>query len=87
MLSKEITIQNPSGLHARPASAFTRCAAGFRSTITLSKQGEKPVNAKSMIMVLSQSLVCGTTVTITADGEDEVEAISKLTALIADFTE
>ncbi len=87
MLSKEIKIQNPSGLHARPASAFTRCAAGFNSSITLSKQGGKPVNAKSMIMVLSQSLVCGTTVTITADGKDETEAIAKLTELIASFTE
>ena len=53
MTVKEIVIKNPTGLHARPASEFTRCAAGFKSKITVNRPGEKPVNAKSIIMVLA----------------------------------
>ena len=70
MTVKEIVIKNPTGLHARPASEFTRCAAGFKSKITVNRPGEKPVNAKSIIMVLAQSFIMGTTVVISADGED-----------------
>lgn len=60
MTVKEIVIKNPTGLHARPASEFTRCAAGFKSKITVNRPGEKPVNAKSIIMVLAQSFIMGT---------------------------
>ena len=67
MTVKEIVIKNPTGLHARPASEFTRCAAGFKSKITVNRPGEKPVNAKSIIMVLAQSFIMGTTVVISAD--------------------
>lgn len=87
MTSKAITIQNPTGLHARPASEFTRCAARFRSAITVSKTGGRAVNAKSMIMVLSQSFVQGTTIVITADGEDEATAIEELTRLVENLSE
>lgn len=87
MVSKEVTIQNPTGLHARPASEFTRCAAKFHSTITVCKPGGKAVNAKSMIMVLSQSIVKGTTITICAEGDDAEEAVSTLAALAESFTE
>lgn len=87
MVSKEVTIQNPTGLHARPASEFTRCAAKFHSAITVCKTGGKPVNAKSMIMVLSQCIVQGSTVTISAEGDDAEEAVSTLAALAESFTE
>ena len=87
MVSKEVTINNPTGLHARPASEFTRCAAKFKAAVTVSKNGGKAVNAKSMIMVLSQSIVKGTTITITANGEDEAEAVETLSALAESFSE
>ena len=87
MVTKEIIIKNPTGLHARPASEFTRCASGFKSRITVSKPGEKPVNAKSIIMVLSQSFIMGSTVVLTADGEDEQIAADTLSALVDSFSE
>ena len=87
MVTKEIVIKNPTGLHARPASEFPRCAAGFKSKITVNKPGEKAVNAKSIIMVLSQSFVMGSTVVITADGEDEQLAVDTLSALADSFSE
>lgn len=87
MVTKEITIQNPSGLHARPASEFTRCAAKFRSAISIAKPNGKAVNAKSMILVLSQGFSKGTTAVLTAEGEDEEAAIAALTDLIAGLRE
>lgn len=90
MYSKEVTIHNPSGLHARPASEFVAAATKFKSRITLCKTGEgaREVNAKSIVMILSQALVTGTTVCITANGEDEIAAVDGLVALVeAGFNE
>lgn len=84
MYSKQVTIHNPSGLHARPASEFVAAAAKFKSRITICKDedGAREVNAKSIVMILSQALVTGTTVQITANGEDEMTAVDALVALI-----
>jgi len=84
MYSKQVTIHNPSGLHARPASEFVAAAAKFKSRITIRKDedGAREVNAKSIVMILSQALVTGTTVQITANGEDEMTAVDSLVALI-----
>lgn len=84
MYSKQVTIHNPSGLHARPASEFVAAAAKFKSRITIRKdeEGAREVNAKSIVMILSQALVTGTTVQITANGEDEMTAVDSLVALI-----
>lgn len=84
MYSKKVTIRNPSGLHARPASEFTAAAAKYQSRITLrrNEEGAREVNAKSIVMILSQSLVAGTTVCITGNGEDEIAAVDGLVALI-----
>lgn len=84
MYTKQVTIHNPSGLHARPASEFVAAAAKFKSRITIRKdeEGAREVNAKSIVMILSQALVTGTTVRITANGEDETVAVDSLVALI-----
>ncbi len=88
MYSKEITIQNETGLHARPASDFVAMAGKFKSKIQLKKADEDGLyNAKSIIMLLSMGLAKGDTVSIIAEGEDEVEAVDKLAELILSFTE
>lgn len=87
MITREITFTNPSGLHARPASEFTRCAAKFKSTVTISKPGGKAVNAKSIILVLSQGFSSGSTAVLTAEGEDEAAAMDALTQLISNLRE
>ena len=81
MISKEITLQNEVGLHARPATFFIQKANEFKSLITVSKDDRK-VNAKSLLGVLSLGIIKGTTVTLTADGPDEEEAVKELEALI-----
>jgi len=84
MYSKSVTIHNPTGLHARPASEFVAAAVKFKSRITIQKEeeGAKDVNAKSIVMILSQAMVAGTTVCISANGEDEVAAVDTLVELI-----
>lgn len=81
MISKEVTLQNEVGLHARPATFFIQKANEFKSLITVSKDDRK-VNAKSLLGVLSLGITKGTKVTLSADGPDEEEAINELESLI-----
>ena len=87
MLTREVTINNQVGLHARPATFFIQKANEFKSSIWIEKDDRK-VNAKSLLGVLSLGIVKGTTVTLVADGSDEKDALNTLASLIAsDFTE
>ena len=87
MISEKITIANDTGLHARPASVFVSTASKFKSELTLQK-GEKQVNGKSMLAVLSLGITKGTEVIISAQGPDEEEAVNTLAELAeANFNE
>ncbi|HHU23320.1 MAG TPA: HPr family phosphocarrier protein [Clostridiales bacterium] len=87
MVIREVLINNQVGLHARPATFFIQKANEFKSSIWIEK-GERRVNAKSLLGVLSLGIVKGTTINIIADGSDEVEAINTLSELItSDFSE
>lgn len=77
-----ITINNPTGLHARPATLFTQTAAKFKSKIMI-KKGDKAVDAKSILKLLTLAVKQGSEITLTADGEDETQALTALTELIA----
>ena len=81
MLEREITIQNESGLHARPAAIIVQKANGFKSDIFLEKDDDK-VNAKSIMGVMMLAAAYGTTIKIIADGEDEGEAMETLARLL-----
>jgi len=80
MISETITITNETGLHARPASVFVSTAAKFKSELMLQK-GEKQVNAKSIMGVLSLGITKGTDIIISAQGPDEEEAVNALVEL------
>ena len=87
VISKEVTINNQVGVHARPATFFIQKANEFKSSIWIEKD-DRRVNAKSLLGVLSLGIVKGTAVNIVADGVDENEAIATLSALIdSDFSE
>ena len=77
MLRVKYTIKNEEGLHARPAADFCNTAMRFKSTIRVIKDGEE-FEAKSILMVLCVGAVQGDEIEITADGEDEKEAIDAL---------
>ena len=87
MYSNEIAVNNQVGLYARPATFFIQKANEFKSSIWIEKENRR-ANAKSLLGVLSLGIVKGTTITITADGADEIDAVNALTALIEScFTE
>ena len=75
------TIENQTGIHARPASVFVQKASSFKSKIQIQAKG-KTVDAKSILMIMSMGLSKGTEVTLIADGPDEEEAVKELKALI-----
>ena len=87
MISRNVTIQNNVGLHARPATFFIQKANSFQSSLWVEKE-DRRVNAKSLLGVLSLGIVKGTEITIIADGADEDAAIATLSELIdSDFSE
>lgn len=81
MLSREVTVVNVVGLHARPATFFIQKANSYKSSVWVGKD-DRRVNAKSLLGVLSMGIVKGTVVTLIADGEDEKEALDGLEELI-----
>ncbi len=87
MISRNVTIQNNVGLHARPATFFIQKANSYKSSIWVERD-DRRVNAKSLLGVLSLGIVKGMTITLIADGPDEELALSGLSALIdTGFTE
>ena len=87
MYTKDVTLQNQVGLHARPATFFIQKANEYKSSMWIEK-GDRRVNAKSLLGVLSLGITKGTTVTLSAEGPDEQTAVEGLVALIeSDFAE
>ena len=84
MKSAEITILNPSGLHARPAASFAALAGKYDTNIRIRNltNASNFVNAKSMLMVLTLGLSRGMRAEIEAVGPEEEEAIRALTEFV-----
>ena len=76
-LEKEIIIQNPQGLHARPAALFVQIASKYDSNITV-KKDQETVNGKSIMGILMLGAQKNCKVTLTADGEDAEQAMAEL---------
>ncbi|PKR77699.1 phosphocarrier protein HPr [Halalkalibacillus sediminis] len=81
MAKVDIEVTNQTGLHARPAQQLVQEANKFTSDIKIVK-GDKEADAKSILGVMTLGVEPGTTITLTADGDDEDEALEKLTNLI-----
>lgn len=82
-------IHNEVGLHARPAAIFVQSTNKFRSRITIRNvtSGGTPVNAKSILHVLTLGVEQGHEVEILVEGEDEANAAEALKQLlVSDFT-
>jgi phosphocarrier protein FPr len=73
----DLTIHNPTGLHARPAAVFAGLAKGYQSEIRV-RYGDKVSNGKSLATLLQLGIECGGTVRIMAQGPDESAALQAL---------
>ena len=81
MYTKTVEIKNSLGIHARPASMIVKTASKFKSKINISKDGIE-ANAKSIMGLLMLACEQGSKITITAEGNDESEAVEALIELI-----
>ncbi len=81
MLKKEVVVRCESGLHNRQATYFVQKANEFDSRIWVELDSRK-MNAKSLLGIMSLGIVTGATVTLSADGPDEIGAIDSLETLL-----
>lgn len=77
MTSKEIIVTRDGGLKEQDAAQFIRNANEYQSQIRI-RLGEKSVNAKSLLGVLSMGVRHGAVLTVTAEGPDEEDAVNAL---------
>ena len=77
MVTKTIKIGKPAGLDARPVALFVQIASQFESSIYVGT-GNKKVNAKSIMGMMTLDLGPGAQVQVSVDGEDETAAIEKI---------
>lgn len=82
MVSQKITVNNPSGLHLRPAGNLCNVAIKYNSLITFSYD-EGTANAKSVLSVLGACVKCGDEIEIVCEGADEVEAMKAMVDAIS----
>ena len=81
MTTQDVVLQHEAGLHARPAADFVKAASGFTATISVQADAKR-ANAKSIIQVMGLGARQGTTITISAEGADEAEAVAALVARV-----
>jgi phosphocarrier protein len=80
-MSQECVIRNRLGLHARAAAKFVHTATRFSSQIRVTRDG-KTMDGKSIMGILLLAAAAGTTVTISAEGVDEADAVDALCRLV-----
>lgn len=77
MVTKNMTIEIKTGLEARPVALLVQVASQFNSSIYVEVDNKK-VNAKSIMGMMTLGLNAGENVKVSAEGEDEEEAISSI---------
>ncbi|MEW6321755.1 MAG: HPr family phosphocarrier protein [Acidobacteriota bacterium] len=81
MTTRETVIRNRLGLHARAAARFVHLASRYESQIRVAREG-RVMDGKSIMGILLLAAAQGTTITISADGPDEADAVATLSALV-----
>jgi phosphocarrier protein HPr len=84
MKEATFTIQDRDGIHARPAGILVQRMQGFPCTVTLRK-GDRSADGKRLFAVMKLAVRCGETVTLTAEGEREDEAVEAARAAFAEL--
>ena len=84
MTSIKLVVRNPSGLHARPAALFVRTAGQFGAKVTVAHPaaGKGPVDAKSILSVLTLGVSSGTEIEVSAEGDDAEAALAAIREVV-----
>ena len=81
MTTRSVTVVNPLGMHARAAAKFVHLATRFQARVRVARD-LREMDGKSIMGILLLAAACGSTLTISADGADEQDAVEALTALV-----
>ena len=79
--TKELTVVNKLGIHARPAALFVKTANRFACDILVEKDGEK-INGKSIMGLMMLAAGPGSKLTVRANGADAALALAEIEALV-----
>jgi phosphocarrier protein HPr len=83
MVERTVIVASRVGLHARPAMLFTQAAAASGLAVTIARPGGEPVDAASILFVMSLGVPNGEEVTLTTDGPGADGVLAELVALLA----
>jgi phosphocarrier protein len=86
LVTKEVMVNNPKGLHARPATLLVRKAASFKSDIDIEFMGKR-ASIKSLIGILSLGVGPNNVVNVIVNGDDEKLALEQIVNLINSLEE
>jgi phosphocarrier protein HPr len=81
MTSQAVTVKNQLGMHARAAAKFVHLATRFEAKVRVARD-RREMDGKSIMGILLLAAARGSTITISADGTDERDAVSALVALV-----
>jgi phosphocarrier protein HPr len=80
--TRDVSVPNVLGLHARAAARFVQTASRFQAAIRVTR-GDRTVDGKSIMGILLLAAARGTVLTIAAEGPDAAAALNELCALVA----
>jgi phosphocarrier protein HPr len=80
--SREVTIVNKHGLHARPAAEFVKLANRYSAEVWVAKE-DLEVSGKSIMGMMMLAAECGSTILVRAEGDDAHEAVDALCTLVS----
>ncbi|WP_168581357.1 HPr family phosphocarrier protein [Gephyromycinifex aptenodytis] len=83
MATRTATIASAVGLHARPAAMFVQAATATGLPVTIAKEGQDPVDARSILAVMALGAKHGETVTLAAEGDAAEAALESLVELLS----
>jgi len=82
--SKELTIKNKLGLHARAAALLVKTTNSFQSDVFIEKDGQR-VNGKSIMGVMMLAAAKGSTIKVETSGADAAELLDRIERLVDDL--
>ena len=81
MTSEDVTVVNQLGMHARAAAKFVHLATRYTARVKVARD-EREIDGKSIMGILLLAAARGSTITISAEGQDERDAVDALVALV-----
>lgn len=82
MPEKTITVTVSEGLHARPAAELVRLAHAHPGEVTVIAEGREPIDAASVLSVMTLGVFAGDTIVVRAEGEGSPALLDRVAALL-----